>query len=299
MTKISEIISKECQKNGLSKHDSDILGKQAEEVYDGLLDSNKKSLLDKNFVKSMNVSKIESQFDRLAEIAFTKFLKDNGAVLKHINDEGPDIFIDSINKNKINTYGEYKNIHSGENKHIVTKEDFKTRLTNAIDKKFLKIHKDIHKGIIQTNQPVILFFSYPLLLDDSIEILKHNRKNIGKIPPIEVDCLVGEEFNKSEKAKIFPRYFIDLQKDIWDDEIKQYVNVDLTNVSAVVFSECITNSIFEDAILNYKWNNDLIMVHNPNARNLLPNKLFPTWFEFRINETKVRDGVDCLIQEIV
>lgn len=294
---IKDIISQECQKNGMTKQDSDILGNQATKVFENLKNANGKSLLDKDFVKAMNVKQIEPQFDRLAEIAFTKFLKDNDAELEHISDEGPDIFIKSIRNTTLNAWGEYKNIRAGE-KQIITKEDFKTRLTNALDKKFLKLYKDIQKGIVKSNQPVILFFSYPLLLEDSIEILKQNRKEIGNVPPIEIECLVGEEFNKSPTAKILPRYFIDNKKEIWDDETKQNVVVDLTIISAVVFSECITNSIFEDCIADYNWDNDLILVHNPNAKNPIPEKLLTTWFEFRIKEQRVPGGTLCKIQEL-
>lgn len=294
---IKDIISKECQKNGITKNDADILGSQAETVFEKLKNPDGKSLLDKDFVKAMNVKQIEPQFDRLAELAFTKFLKNNGANLEHLSDEGPDIFIKSIGNTELNAWGEYKNIRQGKTQ-IVTKEDFKTRLTNALDKKFLKLYKDIQKGIVKPTQPIILFFSYPLLLDDSIEILKQNRKEIGNVPPIEIECLVGEKFNKTPTAEILPRYFIDDKKEIWDDDTKQNVIVDLTNISAVVFSECITNSIFEDAIKDYHWNNDLIFVHNPNAKNPIPEKLLPTWYEFRIKECRVLGGIFCKIQEL-
>lgn len=294
---IKDIISKECQKNGMMRHDADILGSQAETVFENLKNSDGKSLLDSDFVKALNVKQIEPQFDRLAELAFTKFLKDNDANLTHFSDEGPDIFIKSIGNAELNAWGEYKNIRQGE-KQIVSKEDFKTRLTNALDKKFLKLYKDIQKGIVKPNQPIILFFSYPLLLDSSIEILKQNRKEIGDVPPIEIECLIGEKFNKTQTAEILPRYFIDDKKEIWDDDTKQNVLVDLTIISAVVFSECITNSIFEDVIEDYHWDNDLIFVHNPNAKNPIPEKLLPTWFEFRIKESKVLGGTLCKIQEL-
>lgn len=294
---IKDIISKECQKKGMTQQDADILGTQAETVFEHLKNTDGKSLLDKDFVKALNVKQIEPQFDRLAELAFTKFLKDNGSNLEHLSDEGPDIFIKSIGNTELNAWGEYKNIRQGE-KQIVSKEDFKTRLTNALDKKFLKLYKDIQKGIVKPNQPIILFFSYPLLLDSSIEILKQNRKEIGDIPPIEIECLVGEKFNKTPTAEILPRYFIDDKKEIWDDEIKQNVLVNLTIISAVVFSECITNSIFEDVIEDYHWNNDLIFVHNPNAKNPIQEKLLPTWFEFRIKEKRVPGGTLCKIQEL-
>lgn len=294
---IKDIISNECQKNGMTQQDADILGLQAETVFENLKNIDGKSLLDKDFIKALNVKQIEPQFDRLAELAFTKFLKDNDAELEHISDEGPDIFIKSIGKTELNAWGEYKNIRSGE-KQIVSKEDFKTRLTNALDKKFLKLYKDMQKGIVKPNQPIILFFSYPLLLDSSIEILKQNRNKIGDVPPIEIECLVGEKFNKTQTAEILPRYFIDNKKEIWDDDTKQNVIVDLTIISAAVFSECITNSIFEDAIEDYHWNNDLIFVHNPNAKNPIPEKLLPTWFEFRITESRVPGGTLCKIQEL-
>lgn len=281
----------------MTQQDADILGLQAETVFENLKNIDGKSLLDKDFIKALNVKQIEPQFDRLAELAFTKFLKDNDAELEHISDEGPDIFIKSIGKTELNAWGEYKNIRSGE-KQIVSKEDFKTRLTNALDKKFLKLYKDMQKGIVKPNQPIILFFSYPLLLDSSIEILKQNRNKIGDVPPIEIECLVGEKFNKTQTAEILPRYFIDNKKEIWDDDTKQNVIVDLTIISAAVFSECITNSIFEDAIEDYHWNNDLIFVHNPNAKNPIPEKLLPTWFEFRITESRVPGGTLCKIQEL-
>lgn len=294
---IKDIISKECQKNGLTQQDADILGTQAETVFKDLKNPDGKSLLDKNFVKMMNVKQIEPQFDRLAELAFTKFLKYNGSKLEHLIDEGPDIFIKSIGKTELNAWGEYKNIRPGKTQ-IVTKEDFKTRLTNALDKKFLKLYKDIQKGIVKPTQPIILFLSYPLLLDSSVGILKQNRKEMDDVPPIEIECLAGEKFNKTPTVEILPRYFIDNKKEIWDDDTKQNVIVDLTIISAVVFSECITNSIFEDVIENYHWDNDLIFVHNPNAKNPIPEKLMPTWFEFRIKENRVPGGTHCEIQKL-
>lgn len=64
------------------------------------------------------------------------------------------------------------------------------------------------------------------------------------------------------------------------DNGKTYI-CDSGSISAVVFSETITNLVF-DEVLEEKWKNDLTLVHNPFARNPIKEKLFPTAEEWSV-----------------
>lgn len=286
----------------LTSAEIDKYTEKAEKIY---LDLSKKKLLDGNFLTqfknadeyglknssdSLKVKEsFESKSDRLTELAYTNFLINNGFKLDHvIGNHGLDIKLDDING-----WGEYKNIRLGsarpEENYLIS------RITNGLNKKFVdveKYRKEKDKVYsIKDEQPVILFFEYSKkLVETYLPILTKDRKS--ETLPIEFRALfpinnkdLSEEKelniknNDGKIIKIPKRYFVDYSNILTDNK-KEYV-CEFSQISAVVFSETITNSIFID-----DWDNDLIMIHNPMAKNPIKEKLFPTWLEYKVEFDK-------------
>lgn len=272
---IKQLISNNYQQQGLSKQDSDILGIGAEQLYNDF-----SHLLDSDYVKKFS-SSYERQFDQLGELGFVKTFSKQGLKLTHPSNAGLDNFLPTEN-----AWVEYKNLQKGLG-NTVNETDFKLRLTNGISKKIFKINEDIEKGRISKNQSVILCFSYPLLVDSSMEFLKRNRID-DKSMPIEFSCLCGEPFKKNPKIDIFPRYFLDTKCECSSEGSTRLC--DTTYISAAIFSETITNTVFEDVIQDYTWDNDLIIIHNPNARNPIKHGLINSWLEYTVTKNRIKDG---------
>lgn len=266
-----------CQQKGLTKQNSDILGNGAEQSYNEFA-----HLLDTDYVKKFS-SNLEQQFDQLVELGFVKTFSKQGLKLTHPSNAGLDNFLPSEN-----AWFEYKNLRKGQENVIVNENDFKARITNGISKKIFKINEDIEKGRISKNQPVILCFSYPLLVDSSMDFLKRNRIDT-KCMPIEFSCLCDEPFKKLPNKDIFPRYFLDIKCKCSHDGITK--DCDTTYVSAAIFSETITNKVFEEVIQDYTWDNDLIVIHNPNARNPIKHGFIKDcWQEYTVTKNRIKDG---------
>lgn len=252
-----------------------------------------KNLLDNDYettfinAKNEKDDPIDVKSDRLTELAYTKFLSDNFKLSNPNGKIGLDIKIDDIN-----SWGEYKSIRLGEvlnNK----KEDFLSRITNALSKKFVATQKNRNakqtaKNYISDTQPVILFFEFnKKVVDKFRNILKNNLKSenlpliLQALFPVDEYCkenVLHIQNTKNEWIELPRRYFTDREAELYDNK-KSYI-CDLRTISAVVFSETITNFIFEDK-LKEKWKNDLVLVHNPFARNPIKEKLFPTNEEWR------------------
>lgn len=273
---IKQIIYNECINRGLSQQDSSILSDGAEQCYIKYADK-----LDSDYVKKFTKN-VNQQFDQLGELGFVKAFSKQGLILTHPSNTGLDNFWPSKN-----AWFEYKNLQKNSGNDIVNETDFKLRLTSGISKKIFKVNEDIEKGRISKNQPVILCFSYPLLVDSSMEFLKRNRID-DKCMPIEFSCLCGEPFKKKPKIDIVPRYFLDTKCKCSHDGITK--DCDTTYISAAIFSETITNIVFENVIQDYSWDNDLIVIHNPNARNPIKHGFINCWLEYTTAKNRIKDG---------
>lgn len=319
---IKDIISKEFQKNGMIQSNADILGYQAESVY-----NRNKDYLDFDFVEQFGSAGYESQMDRLTELAYVDFLSKNEYKLKTTKgNKKASSNLDIIIKNLGS--GEFNCLHY--NKNLNTPEDLKLRLMQGLDKKIVKTWMEIKKGSITKTQPVILFYCYSDLLDKSALPIIVNDVHKDKIP-LEFECVCGQPFKKQNGNEVHARYFVDKTKWIGTDnkEILENKNnfyklrkqidkdgnvikdkhgndryevfVDMTYISAVVFSPFITNSVFNEALNNTDdcyWNNDLILIHNPNARNSIKKKPFPTHWEYIVNKNRIKDGYMITCKEI-
>ena len=114
-----------------------------------LLDPDFETTITKAGTYKDNAATIEVNRDRLAELAYTKFLASNFHSISNPNGKnGLDIKLDDING-----WGEYKSIRLGASGN--GKSDFISRLTNALSKKIVIVQKNRNanssaKNILQT-----------------------------------------------------------------------------------------------------------------------------------------------------
>lgn len=288
MHPIKKILKQDFKKSGCSNKNSFILAQTAYNEY-----SKFKNLLDNDYetifinTKNGEDDPIDVKSDRLTELAYTKFLSNNFKLSNPNGKIGLDIKIDDING-----WGEYKSIRIGKPLNN-EKEDFLSRITNALSKKFVAVQKNRNakqtaKNYISDAQPVILFFEFNKKVVDKFRNILNNDFKSENLPLILQALFPVDEYGKenviqiqntkNEWVELPRRYFTDKVAELYDNK-KSYI-CDLRTISAVVFSETITNFIFEDR-LKEKWKNDLVLVHNPFARNPIKEKLFPTDEEWR------------------
>lgn len=277
MKSIKNRLYKTCIAKGVTESDASTFSNYVDALYHEYADK-----LDTKFPKEFDTDNMDKQFDLLTELAYTKVLSSANLNLIHKGDNGLDVWIDDWN-----AWGEYKNIRKGECMPS-DKSGFLSRLTNAIGAKILKVNHDLHNPNSRVNkaQPVILFFNYSSLTATIANVLYQNR--IANEPPIELEALCGKPIIMSKQNRditIEPRYFLDKAMDIWDKDLHQNVHCDTTYISAAVFSETITNAVFDP-----NWSNDLIVIHNPNARNPIKKNLIPSWFEYKLGKSRIQNG---------
>lgn len=288
MNPIKKILKQDFKNSGISNKKSFILAQTAYNEY-----SKFKILLDNDYetifinAKNGKDDPIDVKSDRLTELAYTKFLSNNFKLSNPNGKIGLDIKIDDING-----WGEYKSIRIGKPLNN-EKEDFISRITNALSKKFVAVQKNRNtkqsaKNYIADTQPVILFFEFNKKVVDKFRNILNTDFKSENLPLILQALFPVDEYGKenviqiqntkNEWIELHRRYFTDREAELYDNG-KSYI-CDLCTISAVVFSETITNFIFEDR-LKEKWKNDLVLVHNPFARNPIKEKLFPTDEEWR------------------
>ena len=289
MFSIEDIIKQDFIRSGRSYEESSLLARSMYNeytTYKHLLDPDFDTTITKAGTCKDNASTIEVKRDRLTELAYTKFLASNFHSISNPNGKnGLDIKLDDIN-----CWGEYKSIRLGEAGN--GKSDFISRLTNALSKKFVMVQKNRNanssaKNYIADNQPVILFFE----LDKKVlltfkDVLLDDAKSdylpiyLQALFPVDNFCNECELIidKKTGKCPLERRYFADKILKLKDNGTEWIC--DGSAISAVVFSETITSILFESG-LDDEWDNDLIMIHNPFARNPVKEFLFPTWYEYR------------------
>lgn len=320
---IKNKISKDIMGSGTNPELALMFGEQAQNLYE-----QNKDFLDCDFEQQFcNTNEIELRFDRLTELSYVNFLRQCGYTLQSTKQA---VKSPSCLDVKINNLGycEFNCLHS--NDPIRSIQDLKARLTQGLDKKFVKAYMEIQKGNVPKNVPIILCFCYSCLLEKGALPIITDDICKDKIP-LEVECLCGFNFKKQNGVEIEPRYFIDKLKWIGTDnkEIRENkkglyktreqkdkngnvirdkngtprieVLVDTTYISAVVFSPCITNSVFNDILSEtdeFYWDNDLILVHNPSAKCSVKKRPFPTYWEYYIAKRRIDDGYKIRVKEI-
>lgn len=136
MHPIKKILKRDFKNCGISNKNSFILAQTAYNEY-----LKYKNLLDEDyetkFINDKNGKEdpIDVKSDRLTELAYTKFLNYNFKLSNPNGKIGLDIKIDDING-----WGEYKSIRLGKALNN-EKEEFLSRITNALSKKFVATQK--------------------------------------------------------------------------------------------------------------------------------------------------------------
>lgn len=319
---IKDKISNEFVKCGLNQNDADVFGLQVQNIF-----NKNQNYLDGDFEQQLvKCSNLNQQMDRLTELAYVDFLRKCNY---NLHTTKPTVKSKSCLDVKIDNlgYGEFNCLHCS---NISSIDDLKSRLTQGLDKKFVKAYIEIQKGNIPKNEPIILFYCYSDLLDKGALKIIVDDIHKDKVP-LEVECLYGYNFKKSNGVEIEPRYFIDKTKWIGTDEKEIVKNlnglyktrhqkdkngnilldkngnprievlVDTTYISAVVFSPFITNFVFNDILTEDAecyWNNDLILIHNPSAKCSIKKKPFPTHYEYYIKKKRIEDGYYLRVKEI-
>ena len=237
------------------------------------------SYLDDGFEKRL----VDDEFmSRLNEFYIVEALLNNNMKLEHKGNAGLDIWIENIKG-----WGEFvaatddaveKNrsiegtFSTNENYHLL-------RLTSVINTKILKSKRDIEKGLVKGNEPVILFVSSgglrdPFLLTPEGLVSTYLR---AVFPLGEAVLYVNPVAKTSEMRRDYklgiPKKGVSISNDF-------FLKEENAHISAVVFScrTILQQFFFPD--VEFKSGDDFVIVHNPLANNLIPAGLLKGRHEY-------------------
>ena len=226
--------------------------------------------LDGGFEKRINVEFAS----RLNELYCIEALLNNRMKLKHRGNAGLDIWIENIKgwgefvaatdtAEQMKKYEEEKDCASDENYHL-------SRLTNVIKTKLEKIQRDVEKGLIHDDEPIVLFVSSaylndPYLISPKGFVSTYLRAvfPIGEatmyVDPIAKTGKLRRDYkfgiSKLNGAKIGNNYFLRKESAF---------------ISAVVFSYQTVLQPYFCPEVKFKSGDEFVIVHNPLAKNPMP-----------------------------
>lgn len=226
------------------------------------------SVLDDNFLSRL-VS--DGEFDnRLAELYFISALRNNGFSLEHKSNEGLDIWI-----NDISGWGEFVCAHntpemernSAINKtRKVNNNDTLLRITTVLKSKSNIIKRNLAKGLIHENEPVVLFLSTSLLIDPFPMNPEGDVCSFARAlfpfsePAVYVNVNTGEGKMSRKYQYGIPKKDVIVENDFFLNETNSLI-------SAVVFSYCSIFYRYDNPTSLFKEGDDFIIFHNPLAQN--------------------------------
>ena len=250
--------------------------------------------LDGGFEKRINVEFTS----RLNELYCVEALLNNKMKLKHRGNAGLDIWIENIKgwgefvvatdtAEQKKKYEEEKDCASDENYHL-------SRLTSVIKTKLEKIQRDMEKGLIHDDEPIVLFVSSaylndPYLISPKGFVSTYLRAvfPIGEatmyVNPIAKTSRLRRDYkfgiSKVNGAKIGNNYFL-------RDEF--------AFISAVVFSYQTVLQPYFCPEVKFKSGDEFVIVHNPLAKNPIPIGLLKGHHEYKCSfENEILSIKDC------
>jgi hypothetical protein len=223
--------------------------------------------LDGGFEKRINVEFAS----RLNELYCIEALLNNKMKLAHRGNVGLDIWIENIKgwgefvaatdtAEQLKIFKEEKAFISDENYHL-------SRLTSVINTKLEKIQRDMEKGLIHNDEPIVLFVSSaylndPYLISPKGFVSTYLRAvfPIGEatmyVNPIAKTSRLKRDYkfgiSKANGAKIGNNYFL---------------REEFAFISAVVFSYQTVLQPYFCPEVKFKSGDEFIIVHNPLAKN--------------------------------
>lgn len=260
----------------------DLARKHVEELYEEV-----SSILDSKFV-------VQCKYDFhscYAEMYCASVLKSRcGYELTHPSDKGPDFFIPELN-----TWVEVTSLTDGEtgNPNSIPKatprqvtrypeEPVILRMSGAIETKAKKMEMDIKKGIILSDQPILLCISGGGL-DERMPMYPE-----GGYPQIVKAVLpVGDLtlwFNRETRELISREYKYrdSVNKISKEGNLKIgteiFLNDNHKHISAVVYSWANAGNPID----REQWGSDFYIVHNPKATNPLPSGFAKCGVEYSV-----------------
>lgn len=235
--------------------------------------------LDGGFEKRINVEFAS----RLNELYCIEALLNNKMKLEHRGNAGLDIWIENIKgwgefvAATDDEAGKKKNLEGvifpSENYHLL-------RLTSVIDSKISKIKKDIEKGLVKKNNPIILFVSSgglrdPFLLTPQGSVSSYLRT---VFPLGEVVLYVRPTEGSSEMRRDYKLGIPKKNTFISNDFFLKEENA---HISAIIFSFQTILQHFFFPELEFKSGDDFVIVHNPLAKNPMPIGLLKGHHEYK------------------
>lgn len=223
-------------------------------------------LLDKKFISQIK-DNVSSGF---AEIYFASTCRDRLKLgILHPSDKGPDFFLNELNcwiECVSPTAGIVSNLNSVPDPvfneaRCFPKEQFLLRMLQAFTEKSKKMDSDIEKGIVQKDQPIVLFISGGGIQDSEL---------VYPFPPIfDVLLGLGQLILSLNERKVEDYSFTartHISRKSSDIEIAGgcFGNSKHAHISAVIYSYA--NFANPLAVLGQ----DFITLHNPFAKNKLP-----------------------------
>jgi type I restriction enzyme S subunit len=261
-------------------------GTQIQEIenisnYLGKILSENESFLDENFLSRL-VS--NSEFDnRMAELYFISALRSNCFSLEHKSNEGLDIWI-----NDISGWGEFVCAHNTpemkKNSEVneirrVNNNDTLLRITTVLKSKSDIIKRNLAKGLIHENEPVVLFLSTSLLIDPfpmnpEGDVCSFARSLFPiSEPVVYVNVNTGEGKMGRNYQYGIPKKDVIVENDFFLNETNSLI-------SAVVFSYCSIFYRYDHPTSLFKDGDDFIIFHNPLAKNPIQHGLMKCWQEY-------------------
>lgn len=221
-----------------------------------------------------------------AEMYFAAVCRDRLSMsISHPSDEGLDFLLNDLacwvecvaatngtcEENSIPTYEEGVVYNFPERQFLL-------RLSSVFYTKSNKIIKDIGKGLVKINQPVVVFVNVGAL-DDRFSIVHHPPMFDVLLGLGNLKFLIDGETRQILKKEYEYKKSVERVGGKEEIEIGFFLDQNFSHVSAVIYSY----ADFANPFKRTEWGRDFFILHNPLAKNKLPYGFLPCGNEFYVD----------------
>ncbi len=236
--------------------------------------------LDDGFEKRL----VDEEFmSRLNELYFIEALLNNNMKLKHKGNVGLDIWIEDIKG-----WGEFVAATDDvtEKKRSLEEifspnEDYHlSRLTSVIHTKISKAKRDIKKGLLKENEPIILFVSSGYLRDPFLRTPNGTVSTYLRTEfPIGETVVYVDPFAKTSEMR--RNYKLGISKKGISISNDFFLKEENAHISAIVFSYQTILQHYFCPDVKFESGDDFVIIHNPLAKNPIPAGLLRCHHEYK------------------
>ena len=221
---------------------------------------------------------------RLNELYFIEALLNNNMKLKHKGNDGLDIWIEDIKG-----WGEFvaatdaSAVEKSRNleEFFSPSEDYHlSRLTNVIVTKIGKAKRDIKKGLLKENEPIILFVSSGGLWDHFLLTPKGVISSyLRTVFPLGEPVLYVNPMTKTSEMR--RDYKLGISKESISISNDFFLKEENAHISAIVFSYQTILQHYFCPDVKFESGDDFVIIHNPLAKNPIPAGILKCHHEYK------------------